>query len=70
MCSAPKNVRTQDPNDQSDRVFTASEHGVKSEARAKICLKGGSEVDTREKYDTYVNTAFLPAVDPLVIDRA
>jgi 4-aminobutyrate aminotransferase/(S)-3-amino-2-methylpropionate transaminase len=27
-------------------------------------------VDTREKYEEYVNTAFLPAVDPLVIDRA
>jgi 4-aminobutyrate aminotransferase/(S)-3-amino-2-methylpropionate transaminase len=27
-------------------------------------------VDTREKYEKYVNTAFLPAVDPLVIDRA
>jgi 4-aminobutyrate aminotransferase/(S)-3-amino-2-methylpropionate transaminase len=27
-------------------------------------------VDTREKYAKYVNTAFLPAVDPLVVDRA
>ena len=27
-------------------------------------------MDTREKYEEYVNTAFLPAVDPLVIDRA
>jgi 4-aminobutyrate aminotransferase-like enzyme len=27
-------------------------------------------MDTREKYEKYVNTAFLPAVDPLVIDRA
>ena len=31
--------------------------------RAKICLKGGSVVDTREKYEKYVNTGFLPAVD-------
>jgi 4-aminobutyrate aminotransferase/(S)-3-amino-2-methylpropionate transaminase len=27
-------------------------------------------VDTREKYERYVNTGFLPAVDPLVVDRA
>ena len=27
-------------------------------------------MDTREKYEKYVNTGFLPAVDPLVIDRA
>ena len=27
-------------------------------------------MDTREKYSKYVNTAFLPAVDPLVVDRA
>ncbi|MBU2552697.1 MAG: aspartate aminotransferase family protein [Proteobacteria bacterium] len=27
-------------------------------------------MNTREKYQAYVNTAFLPAVDPLVIDRA
>jgi 4-aminobutyrate aminotransferase-like enzyme len=27
-------------------------------------------VDTREKYEEYVNTGFMPAVDPLVIDRA
>ena len=27
-------------------------------------------MDTREKYKKYVNTGFLPAVDPLVIDRA
>lgn len=27
-------------------------------------------VDTREKYEKYVNTGFLPVVDPLVIDRA
>jgi len=27
-------------------------------------------VDTREKYEKYVNTAFLSAVDPLVVDRA
>jgi len=38
--------------------------------RAKIYLKGGSVVDNREKYEKYVNTGFLPVVDPLVIDRA
>ena len=27
-------------------------------------------MDTKEKYEKYVNTGFLPAVDPLVIDRA
>ncbi len=27
-------------------------------------------MDTREKYEKYVNTAFLSAVDPLVVDRA
>ena len=27
-------------------------------------------MDTREKYEKYVNTGFLPAVDPLVINRA
>ena len=33
-------------------------------------LGRGPEVDTREKYEKYVNTGFMPAVDPLVIDRA
>jgi len=32
--------------------------------RAKICVNGGSEVDTRKKYEKYVNTGFMPAVDP------
>jgi len=27
-------------------------------------------MDTKEKYENYVNTGFVPAVDPLVIDRA
>ena len=27
-------------------------------------------MDTREKYKEYVNTAFVAAVDPLVIERA
>jgi 4-aminobutyrate aminotransferase len=35
-----------------------------------MLVKGESKVDTREKYKKYVNTGFLPAVDPLVIDRA